>query len=757
MVSEIGNDAHDGGPDLPIRRLYQVVFRHKKKIALVFLLVVFAAGAYAFLAPDSYRSEAKLLVQVGRETVSLDPTAMIGEQTLDPRTTWENELNSELEIAKSDELRRMVVQTIGADEVLRKAASGAEVAQRPPAEPGAMSRGIQGAKRWVAGLAEEWLPATGRPLSEEDRAVLAINSRLDVRLVPDSSVIKIAYEASSPQLAQRVVATLIAHYLDKHLEVHQTHGSLEFFSQETARLERELAQREDELRKLKNEAGVASLEEQRRVLIERAGSLDQEIAESEAAIVSGEARVASFERLLVEGGLPSMVVLQETTRLVTPALDLLHQRLDELRLQERALLQDFAPDSRRVQAVREQIALAEEMLQRDVPSLTEKTEGTNTARQTVFVELVSEQAANAAMRAKVTELRAQRSGIRAQLATLNDQELSFKQMTRRIADLETQYQRQKNNLEQVRVDQALQMEKISNISVLQPATLPLTSERMGKKNILLLGAILGLAAALGLAFVVDFLDQSVRSPEDVLRRLRLPALASIPRTRALRRFRHVAVAPVDEFSILKDRIANGKTSQLGQAIAVTSSHKREGVSTVSANLAITLARRTRQPVLLVDAALHAPSVHRTFRAELSPGLAEKLLDADSNGMQSSDVPNLSVLTAGYTGERAYRGARGVTKHAVFDLFARDFGRLLGEWKRKYRYVVIDLPAVGELSLVPHLASECDGALLVVAADGRRWQVVRHAKDQLDASGAKLLGVVLNKRRYAIPGWLYRTL
>jgi Mrp family chromosome partitioning ATPase len=162
-------------------------------------------------------------------------------------------------------------------------------------------------------------------------------------------------------------------------------------------------------------------------------------------------------------------------------------------------------------------------------------------------------------------------------------------------------------------------------------------------------------------------------------------------------------------------------------------------------------------VLLVDASLYSPSVHQTFSATLSPGLAEKLLSATSNGMRESEIPDLHILTGGDVTKVGPKKGNLTRESAVFDRFARDLPRLLHDWRQEHRYVVLDLPSLAEESQVPHVASQCDGVLLVVAAEQGRWQSLRNAREQLEARKVKLLGVVLNKRRYPIPTWLYRTL
>ncbi len=747
MVARPNAPAEEPRTEMPLRRFYQVVFRHKGKMAAFFVLTVAVVMAVAVLTPPSYRSEAKLLVQVGRESVTLDPTVAIGERTLDPRTTWENEINSELEIVRSNELVREVVVALGPEVVLGRGGPPGQAREK-----GWFARFLEASQERVRAL----LPATDAPLSVEDRAVLLLSSKLDIRLVLDSSVIKIGYEAPRRELAQRVVATLIEHYLEKHLDVHATRGSLEFFSEETRRLYAELSAREDELRALESAGGISSIEDERRALIGRVAALEQDLDLTLAAVDSSAARVGTLEQALAKEEFQERIVTQETVSPVTTTRDLLRQQLNALLLEEQSLLQSYEADTPPVRSVRERIALANELLKAEVPAIAQTTRGMNPSRQSVLVALTTETSNLSSLQAKRDVLGPQLAALRARLARVDDLDLEIKRKRREIGALEEQHRRHSSSLEQVRIDQALQLEKITNVSVLQPATLPLRSTTLGRTVSALLGLVLGLAGALALAFVADFLDQSLRSPEDVRRRLGLATLAAVPRARSLRRRRRIALRQLRAFSQLEDRIAHVAKPE-SNVLAVTSAHRGEGVSTVSANLASALAARGEGAVLLVDASLYAPSVHRTFSAEISPGLGEKLFADATNGTRESAVPNLRILTVGDLSKAGPRKGRYGRESSTFDRLARDLDELLQDWRQDYRYVILDLPALEEDSQVPHVAAHCDGTLLVVAAGKGRWQVLQHAREELDACRVGLLGVVLNKRRYPIPGWLYRTL
>ena len=105
-----------------------------------------------------------------------------------------------------------------------------------------------------------------KPISDRDKVVLGIVKKLEIENVKDSSIIRIYYEAKNPNLAQQVVTKLIDFYLEKHIAVHQTPGSYQFFVQQLNHLRDKIEQSENELRNLKNETGISSLEKQQQIV-----------------------------------------------------------------------------------------------------------------------------------------------------------------------------------------------------------------------------------------------------------------------------------------------------------------------------------------------------------------------------------------------------------------------------------------------------------------------------------------------------------
>lgn len=182
-------------------------------------------------------------------------------------------------------------------------------------------------------------------------------------------------------------------------------------------------------------------------------------------------------------------------------------------------------------------------------------------------------------------------------------------------------------------------------------------------------------------------------------------------------------------------------------LGITSCNRGEGVSTVAAQLSMAAAF-TGMRVLLVDFSWKHPAVHQLFNVPCSPGASDVLaLDGpNDNLIQPSHISNLDLLTAGTQAgnlnpERSFEKIRS----------------LIDSLRSNYDLTIFDLPEATKAGTSLALASVLDGVVFVVEAERVRWEVASRVQELLLRSGANVLGVVLNKRRFHIPNWLYRTL
>jgi capsular exopolysaccharide synthesis family protein len=209
--------------------------------------------------------------------------------------------------------------------------------------------------------------------------------------------------------------------------------------------------------------------------------------------------------------------------------------------------------------------------------------------------------------------------------------------------------------------------------------------------------------------------------------------------------------PLDEYYRLKLNILRANPDGKIKSLLFLSPTGGEGATTVLVEFAMALAGQGEK-VLLVDANFRSPSLHQQFHLEMENGLTDLLLGKAklSEVIQKTSLDTLWVITVG----TLHRGPSTVDRR-LFPSNALD--PHLQKMKEEADWVLFDAPPVNHFDEGLALSGKVDGVVMVLQAEKTRWEVAQSAKQRLENSGGKILGVVLNKRKFYIPKWLYRTL
>ena len=260
-----------------------------------------------------------------------------------------------------------------------------------------------------------------------------------------------------------------------------------------------------------------------------------------------------------------------------------------------------------------------------------------------------------------------------------------------------------------------------------------------------LGAVLGLAIAAALAFARERLDDSIRAPDDVERKLGLPLLGITPKPEN----EDAETEMLDPHSPMSEAIYALRTGLelstrdgVPQTLLVTSTRPAEGKSTTSQALAREFAQSGRRTVL-VDADLRRPSVHHNFGIDNKLGFSSLLTSSEPvpGAIHPTDIENLSVIPSGPIPPSPPRLLNHDTLHRIFDRLAQQFD-----------LIILDAPPVLGLADAPQLASAVDGALYVIEASGGSQGQTKAALRRLIAADAHVIGAVLTKYDFRRVGY-----
>ena len=287
----------------------------------------------------------------------------------------------------------------------------------------------------------------------------------------------------------------------------------------------------------------------------------------------------------------------------------------------------------------------------------------------------------------------------------------------------------------------------NNIRVIDPAVTPEKPVRPRKLMNLAIGLLGGGLLGLMLVFVLEFLDQSVKSSEDLEEKLGLPFLGFVPYEKLKKKEREYATLLKDGNSLVAENVRNVRTmldfSLAGEhnaPILITSSLQGEGKSHLSSNLLVALAQ-TGKKVLLVDGDLRRARVHRVFKLSTEKGLSN-IWDADpqkadyaANIQPVKDVPNLFVMTSG---QRPPNPAELLNTPKLADFIA---------WATQhYDQVVVDCPAIMPVSDTLLWGKYIPRAVFVIKYGQTNAKLAQLALDKLKKAGIKVLGAVIGHYR-----------
>jgi uncharacterized protein involved in exopolysaccharide biosynthesis len=525
-------------PSLSLYDVYRALSAQRKKAALCFLVITVSAAVLTLLWPRTYRSEGKLLVRLGRENAMLDATATLGQDAV-VAVPWtrENEINSHVEILQSRPVLEKVVDALGPAQVLYP---GQEPLAATAADhPGWFRRGIRlvgGALAAMNPWPRRW--GSGAALSDRERAVALLAEELRVWVPRKSNVVQIAYDSSTAESAQAVVAAVLRVYPAEHARLNRPEGSFRFFSEQAAQLRKELAAKEAALRDLKTATGLAAPEQQLQVLVARAGRLQDDLLEAEAAQSVAEAKVQRLRLQLVD--LPPTRVVDRIAGLGDEGTDRMREQLYVLQLKRedaRSRYTDIHPKMRQLE---EQIVEAQQLLDRQPATRTQVTTTTNRFHDDVRGGLLEAEPLLASLGAKTGVLRRQLAEVSGQLQTLNRDQLRIALLARDVELCQADYRKYAASVEQSRIDEALASERMSNLSVVQPASYEARPLRPQKALNLVLGLLLGALGGVAVAVVADGRDRRLRAPSDLETKLGLAVLGAIPQLRARELALHVS-------------------------------------------------------------------------------------------------------------------------------------------------------------------------------------------------------------------------
>jgi succinoglycan biosynthesis transport protein ExoP len=572
------------------------------------------------------------------------------------------------------------------------------------------------------------------------RLIGRYQSFLEVEQVRGTRLVKVSFTTGNPKLSRDLATAHAANYIRTQLETRfeLTKEAREFLEKKLAELKVKLERSEQTLQRFRQANGVVSVAGGENVVVDRLVELNRRLTETRTKRIELESLAQ-----IVKGK-----NIEYLSQVVANGLIVQFKgRLEVLEAERAKLATIFKPDHPRVVELDQQLKEARRRLNVELNNVVRGIDSDYSA-----------------VRAREAALQAEAE--RQQQAALEFKELGIKYnlLQGEVDANRTIYDGVVKRLNETSISSDT---PLSSIQITDPAEKPLFPSSPKIPLNLMLATAFGLFLAVGVAFLVEHLDSTVRTTEDVWGAMGVPTLGVVPHMKGLARREYgfsrlpgnsslrrltprwaragsslsaalmVSYHPLsiiaESYRTIRTVLLLGHGEQSPQVILLTSAHPGEGKTTITLNLAITLAQSGRN-VVVVDADLRKGNCHAHLAMQNRYGLSHLLTDRLPLEvcLQSSGVPGLSLIP------------RGTVPHNPTDLLGSSkMHDVLAVLRERFDFVLIDTAPALAISDAAVLSVLCDGVLLVLRSQNTTTDAARHVVEHLQAVGARILGAVLN--------------
>ena len=692
---------------------YLLILRKHQWLILSFLLAVVTIVSIAtFRMQPVYSTTAR--VEIDRENSNVLPFQ--GAESFDYMMDTDNYIETESKILTSETLALQTIRSTG-------------LASHPEYSSG------DGPSEAIASgsLANHKRPPE----------LAAFLGSLSVRCVPNSRLLDVTFESTDAQLAARVVNAHIENFKEDNFRsrYQAIAQASSWLSDQLDDLKLKVQHSEDARLEYERKNQIWEIDDKQNISTQRLSDLNKELTDAQSERMK---RQALYE-FAKSGNADSVPELRSDTVLQ----DLLKRRGD-LNSQASDALAQYGPNFPKVQRLQGQLKEIDQLILDEKKSIIDQMGNDyNAARQreTLLTQALDQQKIEANQ--------------------MSERLVEYNILKREAEANKTLYDGMLTKLKEANIAGAL---KSSNIRVVDPAMIPSTPTRPAKARNIALAFIVGLVGGIGLALLREYLDNTVKTPDDIETLSRLPSLAVVPAfsdsngngRRGLLKgvssnghdkrielvAQHLPKSQMSEaFRALRTALLLSQPDHPPQVILVTSALPREGKTTAAANLAVTLAQ-LGDSTLLIDADLRKPGVGRLLNMTDGKyaGLSSYLAGVSSLDLVTVPHPSIANLAAIPTGPLPPNPADLLSSHKLADAIT--------ELRGKFKFIVIDSPPIMAATDAVILSVQVDGVLLVVRSGETPKEAFTRTRDLLISVKCRMLGVVLNAVDSSAPDYYY---
>ena len=586
--------------------------------------------------------------------------------------------------------------------------------------------------------------ASGNLANQKRPAELAeFLGNLSVKRVPNSRLMDVSFESTDPQLAARTVNAHIATYIEQNYrsKYEATSQASDWLADQLRDFKIKVQKSEDARIAYERQNQIWTLDDKQNMTTQRLSDINKQFTDAQAERMKKE----SLYEFAKAGNLDAVPQLDSNSAL----MELLKKR-GETSADYADALQQYGPNFPKVLRLKAQVKDIDDNIGKEKQKILDALESDYREarqRETLLADALNE--------------------AKTETNQMAEKMVEYNILKREAEANKALYEGLMTKMKETAISGAL---RSSNIRVVDPAMVPTTPARPAKAKNIFLALLVGLVGGIGLALLREYLDNTVKTPDDIETLARLPSLAVVPQFAGTNGYKRRGLLPdfsenghdkrielvaqhlpksqmSEAFRALRTSILLSQAEHPPQVILVTSALPREGKTTAAANLAVTLAQLGDSTVL-VDADLRKPGIGRLLNLGSGKyaGLSSYLAGVSSLDLVSVPHPAIPNLVAIPTGPLPPNPADLLSSHRLADAIA--------ELRTKYKFIVIDSPPVMAATDAVILSVQADGVLLVVRSGETPKVAFTRTRDLLTSVKSRILGVVLNAVDSGAPDYYY---
>lgn len=706
------------GADSHLFDRLSVIYKYRWACLTVFVVVVAWMMVDSYSQIPTYRATAQVLIEDPNTDVATPTEISRSIVVSDP----EIYMQTQLRIMRGRDLANRVAQSLNLERVPEFNGQGPK--------PTPMAEGIATIKRFAM-MPYRMITSSSTPAAitaptapgDTTGHADALIARLQVEQVRGSQLVDLSFSSSDPEFAARAVNAVAEKYVEENLslKIGNLEKSADWLTGEVAKQAKLVQESELALARYRETQDAGALDAGQNIVVSRLNQLSDQVTRARTDRIQKESDWRQIESAGQDIESISSILNSASVQNLRTQVNSLQQ--DRARVSER--YGEKHPDYQKVMTA---LANAERQLSIEIRNARQNTK--NLFDAAVAQERALQESLNEA---------------KAAATALGRKNVDYAVLEREAESNQTIYNQLLTREKELRV---VANSRTNNVRLVDRAEVPTTPFAPNHRNDWMYALMLGLGLALATAFGIDYLDDTVKTPDDITRRLKLKFLGLVP---IVGGDRHPLISgPVPhDFGEAYRAIRTALTGQLPgegpRVIAVGSSQPLEGKTTTAVNIAMALAVGGSR-VLLIDADMRRPSVHKALRMANDRGLSQLLAGQARmrEVVQRTHDPNLLIITAGRTPSNPS------------ELLASDRMRALltGLESGPFDWVVIDTPPVLAVTDAVILAPLVHAMTFVIGAEMTRWRLAERAVETLLGANPRHVFAVLNKVNFGRNKYYY---